>query len=229
MASPELTTSVTAKSIVELNFQGRVYRNVHLSVMKDLCQNVILGQDFLDLHQTYNIEYGGQQPPLSICLTQSKLQASGLFSLAPNATPVATPSRRFNQTDKAFIETQVRKLLQDGIIEPSRSPWRAQVLVTTNERHKRRMVIDYSQTVNRYTVMDAYPLPRIDDLVEEVAKYKVYSTLDMKDAYHQVALQESDKTFTSFEANGQLYQFTRLPFGVTNGVSCIQRLITGLI
>jgi len=56
-----------------------------------------------------------------------------------------------------FIE--VSKLLNDGIIEPSYSPWRAQVLVTKDERHKRRMVVDYSQTINKFTLSDAYPLP----------------------------------------------------------------------
>ena len=84
--------------------------------------------------------------------------------------------------DMQFIREEVEKLLAQGIIEPSWSPWRAQVLVTKDERHKRRMVIDYSQTIHRFTELYAYPLPRIDQQVNELAKCKWFSTLDLKSA-----------------------------------------------
>ena len=118
---------------------------------------------------------------------------------------------------------------EEGIIEPSISAWRAQVLVTKSENHKKRLVIDYSQTINRFTQLDAYPLPRIDSLVNKIAKYKYFSTLDLKSAYHQITIQDSDKPYTAFEACGKLYQFCRLPFGVTNGVACFQRVMDGFI
>ena len=85
------------------------------------------------------------------------------------------------------------------------------------------MVIDYSQTINKFTLLDAFPLPRIDDLVNEMAQYRVFSTVDLRSAYHQVPLKDEDKPYTAFEASGCLYPFTRLPFGVTNGVACFQR------
>ena len=108
------------------------------------------------------------------------------------------------------------------------APWRAQVLVTKDERHKRRMVIDYSQTINRFTGLDAYSLPRIDQQVNQLAKCKWFSTLDVKSAY-QVPLAAEDRSYTAFEADGKLYQYCRLPFGVTNGVSCFQRIIDSVI
>lgn len=91
------------------------------------------------------------------------------------------------------------------------------------------MVIDYSATINRFTQLDAYPLPRIEDTVNEVAKHKIYSTLDLKSAYHQVPLKDDEKHYTAFEACGKLYQFRRIPFGVTNGVACFQRIIDDII
>ena len=139
---------------------------------------------------------------------------------------IATKSRKFNEDDKRFIAAEVRKLLLDGIIEPSFSPWRAQVLVARDERHKPRMVVDYSQTINRFTLLDAYPLPNID---EQIAKASVFSTLDLKSAYYQLPLLAEDRPYTAFEAEGKLYQYTRLPFGVTNGVSFFQRFIDFLI
>ena len=64
------------------------------------------------------------------------------------------------------------------------------------------MVIDYSRTINKYTPLDAYPIPRIHDLVHDLAKYKVFSKLDLKSAYYQVPLREEEKLFTAFEADG---------------------------
>eukprot|EP00794_Sanderia_malayensis_P010293 gene10293-11354_t len=90
-------------------------------------------------------------------------------------------------------------------------------------RHKKRLCVDYSQTVNQYTELDAYPLPRIDDMINNLAQYKVFSTFDLKSAYHQVQIKESDRKYTAFEAHGRLYQFCRIPVGVTNGVAVFQR------
>ena len=120
-------------------------------------------------------------------------------------------------------------MLAEGIIEPSYSPWRAQVLVTKDEQHKRRMVVDYSQTVNQDTLLNAYPLPNIDEQVAKIAKCSVFSTLNLKSAYYLVALSVKDWPYTAFEAEGKLYQYTRLPFGVTNGVSFFQRIIDYII
>ena len=91
------------------------------------------------------------------------------------------------------------------------------------------MVIDYSQTVNRFTLLDAYPLPNIDEQISAIAKGTIFSTLDLKSAYCQIPLYSEDRQFTAFEANGKLYQYTRLPFGVTNGVSFFQRIVNELI
>ena len=82
---------------------------------------------------------------------------------------------------------------------------------------------DYSQTVNRFTQLDAFSLPRISDAVNKTAQYKVFSTFNLQSTYHRIPLKEEGKPYTAFEAKGGLYQFTRLPFGVTNGVACIQK------
>ena len=91
------------------------------------------------------------------------------------------------------------------------------------------MVVDYSQTVNRFTHLDAYPLPRIDEMVERVANYRKFSTIDLRSAYHQIPIREEDRPYTAFEAGRRLYQFKRIPFGVTNGVACFQRVMDDLI
>ncbi|XP_068235600.1 uncharacterized protein [Palaemon carinicauda] len=103
-----------------------------------------------------------------------------------------------HQREKTKFEDNWR---QTCIIEPSISPWRAQVVVVKDplDRHKKRLCIDYSQTINQYTELDAYPLPRIEDMVHDLAKYKVFSTFDLKSAYHQISIKESERKYTAFE------------------------------
>ena len=82
--------------------------------------------------------------------------------------------------------------------------------------------MDYSQTINIYTELDAHPLPTIDDMVNELAKHTLFSTFDLRSAYHQIKIVESDCKFTAFEANGRLHEFTRISFGVKNGVAAFR-------
>ena len=80
---------------------------------------------------------------------------------------------------------------------------------------KNRLAIDYSETINRFTQLDAYPFPKFDEVINKIAKYRYFSTIDLKSAYNQIPLRE-DRPYTAFEADGGLHQFTRRPFGITN-------------
>ena len=147
-----------------------------------------------------------------------------------NTHPVATKPKRYSQFDTEFISSEVKRLLRDDLIEPSSSPWRAQPLVVTKVNHKKRMVIiDYSQTVNKFILLDAYPLPYMQDIVRTTAQYKVYSTLDLTSVYHQVELPSSDRLYIAFEADGSLWQRKIIPFGLTKAVPCFQRIVEDII
>ena len=69
----------------------------------------------------------------------------------------------------------------------------------------------------------------LDDMINNLAHYKVFSTFDLRNAYHQVPILKDDRKYTGFEANGRLYQLRRIPFGVTNGVAVFQRLMDNII
>ena len=88
------------------------------------------------------------------------------------------------------------------------------------------MVIGYSQKVNRHTSKGAYFFPNTQDLLDQAAKDTVFLKIDLKPAYHQILLHRKDKPITAFEVNGRLFEFTRLPFGVTNAVAAFQREMT---
>ncbi|XP_076062398.1 uncharacterized protein LOC143037735 [Oratosquilla oratoria] len=198
-----------------LYLNGQTYPSTRLLLIKYLCCGVLLGQDFQKQHQCVVIEYGG--PKTTFKLPDTNLYCSlatvavdepSLFQhLSPNCKPIVTKSRYYGKDDKELIEMETNCLLAEGIIENSLSPWRAQFVVVKDpmNRHKKRMHVDYSQTVNLYTELDAYPLPRIYTMVNELSTYHVFSTFDLKSAYHQIPLKESDKKYTAFEAIGLQY------------------------
>ena len=238
MASKLLHLQTQGLVKTTLKVQGRTYENTVLEVMPEACADIILGQKFLEVHKSVVFEFGGAENTLfvrppeqekSLCLAAAQVDAPHVFEfLQPNCRPIATRSRSYSKEDQIFIKDEIQQLLSDKIIEPSRSPWRAQVLVVRNPL-KWRLVIDYSQTVNRFTLLDAYPLPKIEDIVNQVATDRFYSSLDLKSAYHQVPLLKKERPLTAFEALGRLYQYKRLPFGVSNGASAFQRVIDDVI
>ena len=238
MASTQFKAEVLGMVSAKIEIFDQTYNCFPLGVMKNLCCNVILGQNFMKLHKEVIFQTNGDRPSIQLCNESYSVISVAAAKVDPvrpfrfldsNIKPIATRSRKFNSDDRLFIKQEIENLLKEGIIEPASSPWRAQVLVTKDERHKRRMVVDYSQTINRFTHLDAYPLPKIDHQINSIAKCKIYSTLDLKSAYYQIPLLPDDRPMTGFEANGKLYQYCRLPFGVTNGVSVFQRTIDNLI
>ena len=231
MAQSSLKAGILGYVTVDISINEHDYRNQKLAVLDKLCTDVVIGQDILRQHESLDLVFGGNRATLTICgLTTVLVKPPALFAnLKSDCKPVAIKSRRYSKADRDFVEIEIQRLLKEDIIEPSSSPWRAQVVVTANERHKKRMVIDYSQTINRFTNLDAYPLPRIDEQINEIAKNRVFSAIDLKDAYYQISLRNKEKCFTAFEAVSKLYQYKRIPFGVTNGVACFQRVMDEFI
>ncbi|XP_068222901.1 uncharacterized protein [Palaemon carinicauda] len=189
--------------------------SLKLGVLKDLCCDVILGYDFQKQHQSVTFQHEGKRPSLKITgakpvcvLATADIDEPSLFPNLPHqCKPIAVKSRRYSQDDQLFIKDPISHLLSEGVIEPSISPWRAQVVVVKVplDRHKKRLCIDYSQTINQYTELDAYPLPRIEDMVHDLAKYKVFSTFDLKNAYHQFSIKESGASQAEHDENVQKF------------------------
>ena len=230
MASASLQTELEGHCYCDLFYNKEKYESIKLHVMDNLCCEIILGHEFMAEHQSLQINFNGQRPSLVCSLQAMNITPPRLFTnLAPIPKPVCAPSRKFPPANQKFIKEEVIRLQREGIIEQSNSPWRAQVLVTSNERHKRRMVVDYSSTINRYTYLDAFPLPNINELAEKVAQFKYFSRLDLKSAYHQIPLHPEERIYTAFEADKQLFQFCRLPFGLTNAVAVFQRVMQRFI
>ena len=115
----------------------------------------------MDKHRNVNIHLGGPLPTLHL-VTLAAVKTSNparLFQhLKSKCRPIALKSRWCSRSDSVCISNEVKRLLKESLIKLSNSPWCAQPLVVTQENHKRCMAIDHGQTVNKYTLLDAYPL-----------------------------------------------------------------------
>lgn len=148
-------------------------------------------------------------------------------------TPVYTKSYPYPSSLRDEIESQVSKLLQDGIIRPSRSPYNSPVWVVPkkcdSEGNKQfRMVIDYRK-LNTVTIADRYPIPDINEVLAQFGRSKFFTVLDLKSGFHQIPLKKSDIEKTAFSINSGKFEFTRLPFGLKNAPSIFQRALDDIL
>lgn len=134
---------------------------------------------------------------------------------------------------KDEVESQIKELLDHGIIRPSRSPYNSPIWIVPKKtdasgKKKYRMVIDYRK-LNDVTIADKYPIPNINDVLPQLAKCKWFSVIDLKSGFHQIPLKESDMKKTAFSVNNGKYEFTRLPFGLKNAPSIFQRTLDDIL
>ena len=119
-------------------------------------------------------------------------------NLVKNCKPIAVKCKKYSKLE--FIAAEIKRPLAKGIIESSTSPRWAQVIGTPQwAKHKKRMMVNYSQTVNRFTILDAHPLSNIKELVNMVSQYKIHSAVDLKSIYHQVPIADKDKPNTALK------------------------------
>ena len=146
------------------------------------------------------------------------------INLKENTNPIRLKNRPINPSLLPNLKEQVNSWLDQGVIEPSSSPWCFQLLPVKKKNNKIRWCIDYRR-LNSATVMDAYPLPNIEDLMVKLGKSRFFSSLDAAGAYHTVEIREKDREKTAFHTPFGLYQFKRMSFGLCNAPATFSRLI----
>ncbi|KAJ9515656.1 hypothetical protein QJQ45_002705 [Haematococcus lacustris] len=144
--------------------------------------------------------------------------------LQPGCKPPALPAYRMTQPELAEMKKQITAFLAQGIIEPSSSPYAAPVLFVKKKSGELRMCVDYRQ-LNKQTLKDQYPLPRIDDLFDKLAGCTVFSSLDLQAGYHQIRIPAEDVPKTAFRTPDGHYQYKVLCFGLTNAPATFQRVM----
>ena len=147
--------------------------------------------------------------------------------------PVFTKNYRYPYAHKQEVKEQINKMLDQGIIRPSDSPWSAPVWVVPKKLdasgiQKWRIVIDYRK-LNEKTIKDRYPLPNITDLLDQLGKCKYFSTIDLCSGFHQIQVKEEDISKTAFTVENGHYEHTRLPMGLSNSPSTFSRLMDNIM
>lgn len=150
-----------------------------------------------------------------------------------NEAPIHTKQYRFPPIHKEEINNQVNTLLSDEIIEYSNSPYNSPLWIVPKKPdsagNKRwRMVIDY-RALNEKTIGDAYPLPNITDILDQLGNAKYFSVLDLASGFHQIPMDSKDAPKTAFSTPHGHYQFKRMPFGLKNAPATFQRLMDNVL
>ena len=146
------------------------------------------------------------------------------IDLIPGTEPISIPPYRMAPAELRELKAQLEELLSKGFIRPSISPWGAPVLFVKKKDGSWRLCIDYRQ-LNRVTIHNQYPLPRIDELFDQLQGSRVYSKIDLRLGYHQLRVQESDVPKTAFRTRYGHYEFLVMSFSLTNAPAAFMDLM----
>jgi hypothetical protein len=135
---------------------------------------------------------------------------------------------KYSTAEQEEIKRQVTELFSAGLIEKSTSPFGAPVLFVKKKDNTLRMCIDY-RGLNKITVQNRYPLPRIDDLLDKLEGSTTFSSLDLLSAYHQIRLPDEDVPKTAFRTPFGHYQYKVMPFGLTNAPSVFMAAMNDIL
>ncbi|GJV31725.1 putative nucleotidyltransferase, ribonuclease H [Tanacetum coccineum] len=151
-------------------------------------------------------------------------QAEFQIDLVPGTAPVARAPYRLAPSKMQELSAQLQELFDKGFIRPSSSPWGAPVLFVKKKNGSFRMCSDYRE-LNKLTFKNRYPLPRIDDLFDQLQGSSVYSKIDLRSGYHQLRFREEDIPKTAFRTCYGHYEFQVIPFGLTNAPAIFMDLM----
>nr|AAQ56531.1 putative polyprotein [Oryza sativa Japonica Group] len=146
------------------------------------------------------------------------------IDLVPGTTPIHKRPYRMAANELAEVKRQVDDLLQKGYIRPSSSPWGAPVIFVEKKDHTQRMCVDY-RALNDVTIKNKYPLPRIDDLFDQLKGATIFSKIDLRSGYHQLRIKEEDIPKTAFTTRYGLFECTVMSFGLTNAPAFFMNLM----
>ena len=139
-------------------------------------------------------------------------------------SPISMTPHGMAPVELQELRVQLQEILDKGFIRPSTSQWGAPVLFAKKKDKTLRLCIDYRQ-LNKVTIKNRYPLPRIDDLFDQLRGAQVYSKINLRTGYHRLRVRETDIPKTTFRTCYGHFEFTVMPFGLTNALAAFLDLM----
>ena len=186
---------------------------VHESTGSDVIDNVLREND--DVFST-------DQDKLGRCHVEPCVINTG------DAEPIMQRPRRLPLEKRAIIEEEIDKMMDEGVIRPSSSPWSSPVVIVTKKDGSARFCIDYRK-LNSVTISDSYSLPSIQEIFDSMAGATIFSTIDLTSGYHQFTMKPEDIPKTCFCTHVGNFEFLRMPFGLKNAPGQFQRVMNKVL
>lgn len=143
-------------------------------------------------------------------------------------TPVVYRPYRMAHSEREIVRDMIQELEESDIIRPSSSDYASPILLVKKKTGDYRLCIDF-RALNKKTVKEHYPMPRIDDQLDNLSGFKYYTTLDLASGYYQIPMTDASKHLTAFITPDGHYEFNRMPFGLVNAPSTFQKTINSIL
>lgn len=145
-----------------------------------------------------------------------------------SSPPICLPPYRLPHAYRDIVKTELEEMERDGIIEPSSSEWAFPIVLVKKKDGTLRMCVDYRR-LNAVAQADAYPMPRVDDLIDSLGKARYITTLDLARGYWQVPVEKESRSRTAFTTPFGLFQFKVMPFGLHGAPATFQRMMDEIL
>ena len=210
--SSSMISAMAARRMLRKSCQGYLAYVVEIEKEEILVDEIPVIREFLDVFLD------------DIAGLPLEREVEFTIDLIPGTEPISIPPYRMAPAELRELKAQLEELLSKGFIRQSISPWGALILFLKKKDGSLRLCIDYSQ-LNRVTIRNQYPLPRIDELSDQLQGSRVHSKIDLRSGYHQLRVQESDVPKTAFRTRYGHYEFLVMPFGCTNAPAAFMDLM----
>ncbi|KAL0832340.1 hypothetical protein ABMA28_001773 [Loxostege sticticalis] len=143
-------------------------------------------------------------------------------------TPVVYRPYRLAHSEREIVKAMIKEMLDSGIITESASSYASPILLVQKKTGDKRLCVDY-RALNSKTIKEHYPLPRVEDQIDNLRGYKYFITLDLASGYYQIPIAPTSQNKTAFVTPDGQYEFTRMPFGLANAPSIFQKTINKML
>ena len=215
----------------ELNHDPTIRNIGSTSERKEKLQEIIGKPNLLDHKQAQDLLNLITSHHMTFCLETEERGETDLVEMeihTGNEAPRRVAARRMPFAVRQEVARQLSSMQEAGVIEPSNSPWSSPVVMVRKKDGSLRFCVDYRE-LNKVTRKDTFPLPRVDDLLDQIGQSKYFTTLHLASGYWQIRVAPSSREKTAFVTPHGLFQFRVMPFGLTNAPAVFQRLMQSVL